>query len=197
MLTKKDGLELNFWTMAADIPYHRAKLSVYLWSWGCYKIPDSVLEIGCGPIGGFLPLITRARRRVGVDPLVDEYRKAGLLPADPGIDFVAAHFEQWETIERFDAIVAADSLDHGEMGFDLIPKIAELLNPGGRFYLHVHLRPPERLNESHDHSLTSEGLDRALAAAVPLIELRREIFPIDVDGTFECPALVAVWERAQ
>jgi hypothetical protein len=103
------------------------------------------------------------------------------------------HFEGWDTEHRFDAIFSIDSLDHGEMGFGLLPKIAGLLAPGGRFYLFVHLRPPARLNEIHDHALTIADLDKALALT-RLKELRREIFPQDLDLSFDCPCLVGVWE---
>lgn len=195
-LTRKDEMELHYWTHSEHNEYHRAKLAMYLWAFGHYNNPQSVLEIGCGPFGGVLPLIHRAPHRVGIDPLVEEYRKAGFLPTIPGVTFLAAHFESWNNPgnERFDAIFAADALDHGEMGFDLIPWIASLLNPGGRFFMHVNLRPTGRLNAIHDHCLTEEQLNTALAQT-PLIELRREIYPDDIDGTFECPTLVGVWER--
>lgn len=202
-LALKDGLELNYWRQA-DLAGHRAKLAVYLWAFGHYKQPRSVLEIGPGPLGGVLSLIGRPHsddpnplppmRRVGVDPLADEYREAGLAPDDPSITMIAAHFEKWITAEKFDAIFSMDALDHGEMGFHLIPKIAGLLNPGGRFYLHVHLRTPEGLNESHDHALTLEQLFAALSGT-DLVELRRDIYPEDVTGTFHCNALVGVWEK--
>jgi SAM-dependent methyltransferase len=197
-MTQKDELELAYWQQA-NIEEHRAKLALYLWAFGEFRYPDRVLEIGCGPLGGFLPLLSRATIRLGVDPLVNEYRRAGLLQDDDGIAYVAARFEEWATAKRikvlelFDAIFSADSLDHGEMSFYLIPRIAELLAPGGRFYLHVHLRPGDLINLIHDHSLTIAQLDAALART-DLVELRRDIYPSDVDGGF-CEAVVGVWEK--
>ncbi len=186
-------MELQYWQQA-DLPSHRAKLSLYLWAFGFYRNPASVLEIGCGPLGGVLPLITRAQRRVAVDPLCEAYREAGMLPLDSGIEFISEHFEEWKSSEKFDAIFAADALDHGEMGFFLMPRFAEMLTPGGRLYVHVNMRPAERLNALHDHPLTIGNLDAALAHS-KLVELRRDIYPNDVDGAYECPSLVGVWER--
>lgn len=189
-------MELQYW-QNADLAHHRAKMSLYLWAWGCYKgCPDSALDIACGPLGGVLPLLVRARRRVGVDPLCDEYRAAGILQADPGIEYVSAHFEEWNTEERFNAIFSADGLDHGELGFVLIPRLADMLNPGGRLYLHVNMRAPDQLNAIHDHALNLSDLDAALART-QLIELRRDIYPQDVDGAYDCPSLVGVWERPE
>jgi SAM-dependent methyltransferase len=205
MLTRKDEMELHYWKVTENREYHRAKMALYLWAFGFFRYPKRVLEIGCGPFGGFLPLLDRAALRVGVDPLVGEYRRAGLLTDAEGITYVADHFETWSSSGRpgsagvlFDAIFAADALDHGEMGFETIPRLAEILAPGGRLYVHVNLRPADRLNAIHDHSLTVAQLDAALdrAYAGPrLTELRREIFPEDIDGTF-CESLVGVWERA-
>jgi hypothetical protein len=199
--TWKDGLELNYWTMAADLLHHRKRLFLYLEAWkfhllpGRFRTQKAGLEIGCGPLGGVLPMFNWVlTRRVGVDPNVDEYRGAGLLTGHElnGIEFVSARFEDWETEEHFDAIFSADSLDHGTMGFHLIPRIAGLLNPGGRFYLHVHIRTPEQLNETHDHALTVAQLDDALGGT-SLVELHREVHDNDLDG-FPLRALVGVWE---
>lgn len=192
-LTRKDHMELGYWK-GAPADYHRAKMALYLWAFGCFRYPSRVLEIGCGPHGGFLPLLDRAAVRVGVDPLLNAYRAANLFEPVEGVDYVSTHFEEWATVEHFDAIFAADSLDHGEMGFGLVPRIAELLAPGGRFYLHVNLRPAGRLNAIHDHSLTVEQLDAALVGT-GLVELRRDFYEQDVDGSFDCLSLVGVWER--
>lgn len=197
-LTRKDHMELGYWK-GAPADYHRAKMALYLWAFGCFRYPGRVLEIGCGPHGGFLPLLDRSALRVGVDPLIDTYRAEGLLVDTPGVQYIAEHFETWAGPRRngayqYDAIFAADSLDHGEMGFGLVPWIAELLAPGGRFYLHVNLRPAARLNAIHDHSLTVEQLDAALVGT-GLVELRRDFYEQDVDGSFDCLSLVGVWER--
>ncbi len=193
-LTLKDMLELSYWTTSKHMSYHRAKYAMYLWTFGHANQPKSVLEIGPGPLGGVLPLIARANRLVGVDPLVDRYRAAGLLPEIEGGEFISMHFEDWQTEERFDAVFAIDALDHGEMGLHLLPKIAGLLNPGGRMYLHLHFRPASRLNEIHDHQMTEEDLRVNLAAA-GLQYISETWLSDDIDGTFECPTLVAVYER--
>jgi cyclopropane fatty-acyl-phospholipid synthase-like methyltransferase len=149
-----------------------------------------VLEIGTGPFGGVLPLI-QAVRKVGIDPLCSEYRKLKTLEELPGIEYVEAYFEEWRTEDRFDTVIAIDALDHGEMGFHLLPRIFDLLRSGGRLYLHVHFRPPDYLNLIHDHPMTEKDLDRFLGA---FAEEKRQFYEHDVGGDF-CRALVGVWRR--
>lgn len=191
-MRRKDEMEIQYWKQA-DLECHRAKMSIYLWAFGFYGMPESILEIACGPLGGILPLLIRAKRRVGIDPLCDEYRACGLMSDAPGVEYISAHYEEWATDEKFDAVFACDALDHGEMGFFLVPKLASMLNPGGRLYVHVNLRPTSKLNAIHDHKLTIEQLDAALKKTA-LVELRRDIYPEDVDNSYDCPTLVGVWE---
>lgn len=64
--------------------------------------PSSVLEIGCGPAGGFVP----AMRDGG-------YHAIGVDPAAPaGTGYHQAEFEQHEVPDPVDAIVACTSLHH-------------------------------------------------------------------------------------
>lgn len=189
----KDDLELKWWKQA-DLVAQQSKMLLYLEAFGLSTNPvtPDVLEIGTGPLLGLLPYF-QAPIRVGVDPMIDRYREAGLLRTDVDCKLVNCQFERWGTSQRFSTIVSADALDHGEMGFHLIPKIAELLKPGGCFYLHVHLRPKDYINLIHDHQLTQLQLDDALAHT-NLQEQRRVLYPKDIDGQF-CEALVGVWRK--
>lgn len=192
-LTQKDLLELKYW-FTANMQEERAMLRRYL---DAFRIPElvnvSVLEIGTGPHWGLLPYFPLALRRVGVDPLYPAFYAAGILEERDQIIQVGECFERWDTNETFDVIVTTNALDHGEMGFGLLPKIARLLAPGGRFYLHVHLRPIELLNLIHDHALSVEDLDKHLGYT-DLIEERREFHEKDIDGNF-CRALIGVWRK--
>lgn len=189
----KDWHELQFWKQA-DKAYHKAKLYQYLEAWGVPLSVNlgSVLEIGTGMQSGFLGIIT-ANRKIGIDPLYGKFRELGLMEEYPGIQYVTGYFDEWDVDEKFDWILSADALDHGEMGFQLLPKIASMLNPGGRFCLHVHLRPQEKLNVTHDHSLNQVQLDHWLGKT-NLIEVRRTIYPNDIDGQF-CEAVMGVWRK--
>jgi len=195
-LTHKELLELRFWCeefKKDGYAEERAKLEQYVSVFGLDTCKfDRVVEIGVGPYWGLLPYI-RANIKVGVDSILAVYDAAGIREDRNGILEVSEPFEHWETNDRFDAIITTNALDHGEMGFHLIPKIWCLLNPGGRFYCHVHLRPADMLNLVHDHSLTEEQLDQHLSYT-NLRQVRRQIFENDVDGNF-CKTLVGIWEK--
>lgn len=197
MPTIKDRLELNYW-LTADMKEHRAKLLQYVGAWslgaGWPKEFGTVLEIGTGPTGGILPLIN-AKRKIGVDPMHQIYCDLELLTPDKSVEYNAEYFEAMSfNGQRFDAIFCADALDHGDLSFSIIPRIADLLSAGGRFYLHVHLRPPDLINLIHDHGLTIEQLDKVLTNdCLTLEEQFRKVYPTDVDEKF-CEAVVGVWE---
>ncbi|MBO0774762.1 MAG: methyltransferase domain-containing protein [Actinobacteria bacterium] len=83
--------------------------------------PARVLEIGCGPLGGFVPMLQRAGyQAIGVDP-----------EAPAGPSYRQAEFERYHGQRGLDAIVACTSLHHVA---DL-PAVADLavaaLKPGG------------------------------------------------------------------
>ena len=197
-LTHKQLLELKFWIEeeAADRYISElCKMPLYCSQFGRRFVTsahNSVLEIGTGPAWGLLPHMN-ADIKYGCDPLYPVYEAAGLLRGRNGILRVDEPFEAWETNLTFDAIVTVNALDHGEMGFYLLPKIWRMLKPGGRFYCHVHLRPDDMLNLVHDHSLTESQLDLHLRYT-NLVQEHREILPNDIDGKF-CPALVGIWRK--
>lgn len=198
-LTQKELLELKFW-LTCDMTEERAQIGCYFYQFFTSSLapgmPDEakVLEIGTGPHWGLLPHIP-ADLHFGVDPLYPAYEAVGILEERNGIRRIDEPFEHWDTDETFDAIVTTNALDHGEMGFYLLPKIWRMLRPGGRFYLHVHLRPAELLNLIHDHALTEEQLDKHLSFT-SLIEERRELLDQDLDG-FTSPTLIGVWRKPE
>jgi SAM-dependent methyltransferase len=64
--------------------------------------PASVLEIGCGRLGGFVPMLrSRGYEAVGVDP-----------EAPDRVEYRRVEFEQAETFENVDAVIASTSLHH-------------------------------------------------------------------------------------
>jgi SAM-dependent methyltransferase len=83
--------------------------------------PARVLEIGCGPLGGFVPILrSSGYDAVGVDP------KA---PDEAGYRRVA--FEQVEPRGDVDAVVASASLHHVADPVEIADRIARTLAPGG------------------------------------------------------------------
>jgi SAM-dependent methyltransferase len=83
--------------------------------------PASVLEIGCGPLGGFVPrMAEQGYEAAGID------RNAPDAPGYHQLDF-----EHHDPPLPVDAIVASRSLHHvGDVG-DVIARAAATLRPGG------------------------------------------------------------------
>ena len=162
----KIDFELEYW-LTADRAGHERRYRAILDMWGLTEA-DSILEIGTGPFSGVLPYV-KARRKVGVDPLYRTYQEFGLFRADKGIEYAGVEFEGGATFTRelgpLHAIVTMNALDHGGSDFHAVERVGSMLEKGGRFYLHVHLRTSEQLNVGHDHCLTLEALHEALALA--------------------------------
>jgi len=140
----------------------------------------AVLEAGTGPTGGILPALA-AHRKVGLDPLYWEYAESALLQYYPDIEYVVGCIETASPTDfpvLFDNIISANALDHGESDFKSLSNIAALLKPGGRLFLHVHLRRLGQLNAGHDHVLRLEDYE-VEAASSGLREEWRELYETD------------------
>jgi SAM-dependent methyltransferase len=83
--------------------------------------PARVLDLGCGPLGGFVPFLrSSGYDAVGVDPKAPDtagYRRV--------------HFEQVELPQRFDAAIASTSLHHVDEPGEVIDRLAGTLRSGG------------------------------------------------------------------
>lgn len=189
-MNAKDHYELDYWKQA-NVEERITEYRAYLAAWN-YKPAVSVIEIGCGPFGGCLSLID-AERKVAVDPLIDEYCSLGLWKYCTAASY-GVKVEQFTAAGQFDAVITANAIDHGELDFGIIPKLASFLKPGGRLYIHVHLRPESMLNEGHDHALKEADLDKHLG---DLVEIKRVVLPHDVSGKGDYPALVGVWQKPE
>lgn len=98
---------------AANWPFVRASLPA---------APARVLEIGCGPLGGFVPTMEAAGyQATGIDP-----------EAPPGPSYRQVEFERYEVPGHLDAIVACTSLHHVADLAAVLDLVAEALVPGGR-----------------------------------------------------------------
>ncbi|MDP9259590.1 MAG: class I SAM-dependent methyltransferase [Actinomycetota bacterium] len=83
--------------------------------------PASVIEIGCGTVGGFVPELRQSGyEAVGVD------RNA---PDGPG--FQQLDFEDYEPSRSADAILASRSLHHVRDVDEVLDGVAAALRPGG------------------------------------------------------------------
>jgi SAM-dependent methyltransferase len=83
--------------------------------------PARVVELGCGPLGGFVPqLRSSGYDAVGVDPKAPQ--EAGYHPVE---------FEQAELPGEADALVASASLHHVADPAEVLDRVAGALAPGG------------------------------------------------------------------
>jgi SAM-dependent methyltransferase len=94
------------------------------WSFVCGQLPPvpaSVLEIGCGSGGGFVP----ALRREGYDAV-------GIDPNAPDApEFHRTPFERYELPQPVAAVVASNSLHHVGDLEEAVGRICDALQPGG------------------------------------------------------------------
>ncbi len=83
--------------------------------------PASVLEVGCGPCGGFVPALLQAGYgAVGIDPQAPE-----------GVDYERVEFESYEPARQVDAVVACVSLHHVGRLDEVLAKIDDALTSWG------------------------------------------------------------------
>ncbi len=94
------------------------------WPWVQSQLPAPparVVEIGCGTLGGFVPMLERAG-----------YGALGIDPRAPvGASFRRCEFERTELPARVGAVVACTSLHHVSDPGAVLGKVAETLTPGG------------------------------------------------------------------
>jgi SAM-dependent methyltransferase len=83
--------------------------------------PATVLEVGCGTLGGFVPaLLDAGYYAVGVDPEAPE-----------GPAYRRTEFERYEPPQPVDWVVASLSLHHVADLKEVLDRLAALLVPGG------------------------------------------------------------------
>jgi SAM-dependent methyltransferase len=98
--------------LAAVWPFVRASLPA---------APARVVEIGCGPLGGFVPMLEpTGYLATGVDP-----------EAPPGPSYRQVEFERWDMPGQVDAIVACASLHHVTDLGTVLDLVDAALAPGG------------------------------------------------------------------
>jgi SAM-dependent methyltransferase len=83
--------------------------------------PARVLEIGCGTLGGFVPMLrSSGYEALGVDPAA---------PDEPG--YFRVEFEHLDLSERLDAVVACTSLHHVTDPAEVLDRATASLASGG------------------------------------------------------------------
>ena len=97
----------------------------------------AVLDIGCGPRGS-LEWADAASRRVGLDPLADDYRELGTDAH--AMDYVAAGSEAMPFADgEFDVVTSINSLDHVDDLERTVAEIKRVTRSGGPLVLAVEV----------------------------------------------------------
>ncbi len=96
-----------------------------------------LLDVGCGPAGS-LEWATMAAERVGLDPLVSQYRALGLN--EQPMRYVEASSEEMPfSDESFDVVSSLNSLDHVEDPERTIAEMIRVLRVNGSLLLLVEV----------------------------------------------------------
>ena len=83
--------------------------------------PARVVEVGCGPLGGFVPMLESAGyQATGIDP-----------EAPPGSSYRQVEFESYQAPGPVDAVVACASLHHVDDLAVVVDLVEAMLVPGG------------------------------------------------------------------
>ncbi len=118
-----------------------------------------IVDIGCGPRGS-LEWAESASRRIGVDPLADQYLKLGA--SEHSMEYLGSPSENIPLEDgSCDAVFSFNSLDHVEDIDRTIAEIKRITRPGSIFLLLVEVNHEPTACEPH--RLTPEGLIQAFA----------------------------------
>jgi SAM-dependent methyltransferase len=110
-----------------------------------------MLDVGCGFATG-LHLFPMARRRVGIDPLADEFKKIYHYP--DGIEVVRCSGEDMPFEDgSFDLVMCTNVLDHTTDPEQVIDEVARVLADDGHFFLMVEVYDGNvQRDMAHPHS---------------------------------------------
>jgi SAM-dependent methyltransferase len=147
-----------------------------------------VVDVGPGALG--FPDACPARVSIGVDPLADRFRAAGLLLESDAV-YLAVGAEAIPLVaDSVDVVVARNSLDHVTTPRRAIGEMRRILRPGGVLILSVDVDHPATATEPHSFAL---GDVREL---VRPLEVEREELRDDAHGGGGGRRVVVVARRA-
>jgi ubiquinone/menaquinone biosynthesis C-methylase UbiE len=133
---------------------------------------DTVIDLGCGPMG--LPCYLECRQAIGVDPLMAVYAQSyeHLRQSPPHVRWIASRGEEVPLADGMaDVVFSRNALDHVESPYAWMREFVRLLRPGGAFMLYVDLSAGWEKNEVdmilHPQNFTEESLN-ALMQGFPL-----------------------------
>jgi SAM-dependent methyltransferase len=108
-----------------------------------------VLDVGPGPMGFPDGVAAEARLAIGVEPLAERFREAGLL-LDSDAVYLSCGAEAVPLVgASVDVACARNSLDHVEDPEAVVAEMRRLLRPGGMFVANVDLGHEPTPTEPH------------------------------------------------
>lgn len=112
-----------------------------------------VIEVGCGP-AGVIPYLNNAMA-IGVDPLIDEYKKIWNLSNDK-VKYICNEIETFETDIQADVVICWNTLDHVSNIEITTKKLFDILKPDGELWFMVNLE-----DRSSSWKIVKENADSA------------------------------------
>jgi SAM-dependent methyltransferase len=150
---RKREAELAYWTDRKEAEgqlgnaHYEMLFTILLGLEAAFYRGKRVLDIGCGPRGS-LAWAGAASRRVGLDPLADEYRALGT--GDHGMEYVAARAEEMPFEDgAFDVVSSLNSLDHVDDLAQTVAEIKRVTRPGGHLVMAVEVGHAPTDTEPH------------------------------------------------
>ena len=122
-----------------------------------YLREKSILDIGCGPMGGLLQIID-CDKKTTLDPLNYEYLR--LFPEfyNSGIRYVTGRGEEMPfATNSFDLVMSTNAFDHAEDPYRVLTEMDRVLKPGGYIALMFCLNLSKiHPHPAHIHSINEE-----------------------------------------
>lgn len=113
-----------------------------------------IMEIGCGP-AGFLTDITSAKSIIGIDPLVDEYKKIFNMDNDK-VKYINTEIENYNYDKGIaDIVICWNVLDHVENVHKTLQNIYDMMTDDGEFWLAVNMEDMSNNEEMEEPNINS------------------------------------------
>jgi len=153
--------------------------------------PNTVLEVGCGPVGLIKHL--GMSRRVAVDPLLNEFRKDG-FPIDEhyrGCELLPSSAEDVVLDGQFDLVLCLNVLDHCMDAEKVLRRLVAWTKPDGALILRSDLRSRNGGSVYHPIVFTREDVNRVFSEVGMRVIAEYKgppISPLDAEceGTWLC-----------
>ena len=145
-----------------------------------------IADIGCGPFG-VVHFLSQAKRRVRLDPLLDQYDERLAFGADD-VSALAQGEELPLRSGSIDVAICFNALDHMRDPAAALREIKRTLRPGGHLLLMVHTFPSWTMpllfiDRLHPHHWTEDTIRSAVSAEFELARAHSETRRFEVgDG---------------